>query len=99
MEHLKRIFSGYHLPVFFELSEDEFVVLLSKDERYSVCKVYPKRKVVMSPNFVADGVGIISGPMQPPAIAELLQWTDRDTASQRYLELCGLQGNVHPLLH
>lgn len=94
---MKKLISNlpeYTFVMHQQLGPDEHAVLLGKDGAYSVCKMQPKRLIAMSPNYQADGYGLLSGPLTRAGLADLLQWTNRDTASDRYRLLAGLPANV-----
>ncbi|WP_126447944.1 hypothetical protein [Sulfuricystis multivorans] len=94
MKKLVKNFPEYDFVIYHELGYDEYAVMLEKNGAYSVCRMQPKRLIAMSPNYQANGYGLLSGPLTRAGLADLLQWTDRDTASERYRLLAGLPDNV-----
>ena len=77
---------------------DEHAVLLRRDGSYSVCSMQPRRLIAISPNYLADGNGILSGPLNRYGLQDLLQWTNYEEATNRFRVLADLPTNVVSLL-
>ncbi len=81
-----------------QIGPDEHAVLLGREKTYAAVTMQPKRLVAMSPNYQADGHGLLSGPLTKDGLEDLLQWTDRETAVVRFYTLAGLPGQSLTLL-
>lgn len=90
MEKLINSIPDYVVVMHRELGCDEHAILLAKGGVYSVCKTQPTRLLAMSPNYVAQGHGLLTSPLTSAGLADLLQWADRDTAISRFRALAGL---------
>ena len=88
----------YDFVMHHPLGPDEHAVLLRKNSLYSVCKMQPRRLIAISPNYQADGHGILSGPLNRLGLQDLLQWAPYEVASRRFRELASLPDNVVSLL-
>lgn len=87
----------YQFAMCQQLGRDDYAVLLSGQSGFAVCRMQPQRRVALSPNYHSDGRGIISGPLSPTGLSDLLQWTNRDEAVSRFRRMAGLPDNVVPL--
>lgn len=94
MKKLMSTFPEYDFLMHHELAQDEHVTLLGKGEEYAVCTIQPRRMIAMSPNYLANGNGLLTGPLTRAGLTDLLQWTDRATATQRFRDLAKLPANV-----
>ena len=98
---MKRVINSlpeYDFVMHHQLGPDEHAVLLSKDGTYSVCKMQPRRLIAMSPNYLADGHGILSGPLNRIGLQVLLQWTAYEAATERSRPLASLPANAASFL-
>lgn len=98
---MKRVINSlpeYDFVMHHQLGPDEHAVLLKKGDAFSVCKMQPRRLIAMSPNYVADGHGLLSGPLNRHGLQDLLQWTWYEDAAERFRELANLPANVVSLL-
>ena len=98
---MKRVINSlpeYDFVMHHQIGPDEHAVLLRKDGAYSVCKMQPRRLIAMSPNYQADGHGLLSGPLNRHGLQDLLQWTRYEEASDRFRSLASLPPNVVSLL-
>lgn len=77
-----------------QLGPDKHAVMVSVGNQYAVCYTHPKRSYATSPNFAAAGHGMISAPLTLAGMSDLLQWTDRKTALDRYNGLIGVRGGL-----
>ena len=76
------------------LPEYDFVMHHQLGPDDSVCKMQPRRLIAMSPNYLADGHGILSGPLNRNGLQDLLQWTAYEVATERFRSLASLPANV-----
>lgn len=79
----------YSVVMHAQLGPDKHAVMVSLDKRYAVCCTHPKRAIATAPNYAAKGNGMISAPLSLEGMGDLLQWTDRKTALDRYNALLG----------
>ena len=94
---MKRVISAlpeYEFVMHHQTGPDEHAVLLRTDGSYSVCRMQPRRLIAMSPNFVAGGNGILSGPLNRYGLSDLLQWTNYEEATHRFRVLADHPTNV-----
>lgn len=77
---------------------DNYAVMLSKNGAYSVCQMQPRRRIALSPNYQANGHGLLTAPLTSAGLADLLQWTDYGNASARFRTLANLPKNVITLV-
>ena len=66
---------------------DEGIVMLANKALYAVCSICPARKIVIGRNYLGGGEGILSAPMSANGLLGLIQWTDRSTATSRFMDL------------
>lgn len=83
-----------HLP----MGADEHAALVKKDEVFAVCIIRLRSSIATAPNFAAEGKGVLSGPLTPKGLADILQWTDYETAAQRYRTLTNLPSSLVSLI-
>jgi hypothetical protein len=76
------------------INDGEHVVLLSRDTRFSVCKVQFDRQIALSPNYQSDGKGLIVALFTKAGLDDLLFWTDSNEARQRFNNMAPLPDNV-----
>lgn len=98
---MKRVINSLHeydFVMHHQTGPDEHAVLLRKDSSYSVCNMQPRRFIAISPNYVADGNGILSGPLTRYGLQDILQWTNYKEATKRFRDLAALPANVVSLL-
>lgn len=84
----------YDVVMHAQLGPDRHAVMLSVGDRYAVCCTHPRRAIATSANYAAGGNGLISAPLTLAGVADLLQWTDRKTALDRYQVLVGRRGGL-----
>lgn len=84
----------YAFLMFHSIGHDNYAVMLSKDGAYSVCQMQPRRRIALSPNYQANGYGLLTGPLSSAGLADLLQWTDYDCATARFRTMADLPANV-----
>lgn len=80
----------YDIVMHHQTGRDEHAVLLAKDGAYAACKTQPQRRIAMTPNYQANGYGLLSGPLTSAGLGDLLQWTDRSSAIERFRKLASL---------
>ena len=98
---MKRVINSlpeYDFVMHHQPGPDEHAVLLRRDGSYSVCSMQPRRLIAISPNYLADGNGILSGPLNRYGLQDLLQWTNYEEATNRFRVLADLPTNVVSLL-
>jgi hypothetical protein len=67
---------------------DEYVVMLTIEGKYSVCRLHPTRRLVTAPNYyVQSEHGLLSAKLDKAGLFHLLHWTDRETALSRFSRL------------
>src|SRR5574338_235538 len=98
MKKLITALPEYEFVMHHQLGPDEHVVIVKKDGAYAVCKMQPRRSIAMSPNYQVGGYGLLTAPLTPPGLTELLQWADFNEATSRFRNLAGLPANVSSLL-
>ena len=94
---MKKLISAlpeFDVVMHHRLGPDEHAVLLRKDGAYSVCTMQPRRMIALSPNFVADGHGLLTAPLTKHGLTDLLQWADYEEAAERFRAMSGLPANV-----
>lgn len=94
MRPLRHPLRGGTIITHHEIGPDEHAVLFSRDGSFSACIVRPRRLVASCPNYSADGIGLLSGPLTAEGLADLLHWTDHATATHRFRALANLPPNV-----
>lgn len=72
--------------------DDDHIALLlcrHRDSRYAVCLVRPHARVAIAPNYalLEQGDFTLCGPACPEGLNDILCWTDRITALDRYRAL------------
>ena len=98
MKKIIHALPDYEFVMHHPIGTDEYAVLLKQGSVYSVCRMQPRRMIAMSPNYQADGHGILSGPLSREGLHDLLQWTCYETATVRFRKMSNLPGNVISLL-
>ncbi len=98
MNKLISNFPEYTFLVSHSTGPDDYAVMLSKDGGYSVCQMQPRRRIALSPNYQANGHGLLTAPLSTAGLADLLQWTDYSNASARFRTLADLPKNVVTLV-
>lgn len=94
MKKLISALPDFDFVMHHQLGPDEHAVLLRKDGAYSVCKMQPRRMIVMSPNYVAAGNGLLTAPLTKHGLTDLLQWADYEEAAERFKVMASLPDNV-----
>ena len=77
---------------------DDHAVLLKKGELFAVCRMQPRRSIALSPNYDAEGNGVLSGPLNRSGLQDILQWADYVEAARRFRALADLPTNVVSIL-
>lgn len=98
MKKLINNLPDYDVVMHHQTGRDEHAVLLARGGVYAVCKTQPQRRIATTPNYQANGYGLLSGPLTAAGLGDLLQWTDRDAAIERFGKLANLPSGVR-LLH
>lgn len=94
----KKRIPEYNVVMHAQLGPDKYAVLVSVGQSYAVCCTQPKREIATSPNYAAGGNGMISAPLTLAGMRDLLQWTDRQTAVDRYAALLGKKAGLNTVL-
>ena len=84
----------YDIVMHHQISADEFAVVVArrveaKSIEYAACRTQPKRQIALTPNYEANGYGLLTSPLTAAGLGDLLQWTDRKTAISRFAALSG----------
>ena len=100
MENIEQHVAPYDLVMRRLVAPDEHVVMLCKEGRYAVCRIYPVRNIATAPNFhVPSGHGLLNAPLSSEGLKELLHWTERAIALDRFvLLLHRVDGGCNPQL-
>lgn len=65
-----------------------FAVVLRQEASYAACVVRPASGLVIAPNHEEGMDGfVLCAPLSEPGLAEVLDWTERRAALQRYARL------------
>ena len=81
----------YDVVMHHRLAQDEFAIVVARDGAYAVCKTQPRRQIALMPNYEANGYGLLTSPLTSAGLGDLLQWTNRETAIERFCKLAKLQ--------
>lgn len=79
--------SGYQLISHQLIEKKEYVVMLEKDGQFSVCRTQPDRGMAITPNYASPTNSVIIAPLSLKGLKDLLFWSDKPTAEQRFNEL------------
>ena len=86
LSQLKSI-PGYQIVSQIPVERKEFIVLLEKDGLFSVCRVQANRVTAITANYESPDSGVLTAPLNTKGLDDLLFWSDRNTADQRFNEL------------
>jgi hypothetical protein len=69
--------------------EDDYAVLFTNRQgEYAACRVHPMRHQISTPNYFSETEhGVLTATMSAGGLADLLHWTDRETALARFASI------------
>ena len=95
---LKHI-TGYQVVSHRQVEKKEYVVLLEKDGLFAVCRTQPDRDMALTTNYGSSTNGVLTAPLNPRGLNDLLFWSDKHTADRRFSELLTERGLTPVRLH
>ena len=94
MKKLQNLFPEYEFVFYHRLCADEYAVILSKNGSYAVCRMKPRHRVVIAPNYLSEGGGVLAAPLTSAGLEDLLQWDTFKVALSRFHQMFGLSEGV-----